>query len=191
MKITKKQWETAQRREKEWHKRARGNQEAAHREACKQYFEYVGLGQNIQGKNIIEVGPGDYPALMYCENIGKSIIIEPLPSEKLKENIKNLPIELIEKSAENVKFPTVDEVWLFNVLQHVIDPVKIIENAKQSAKVIRFFEPINYGLDSMHLHNFDMNYFMDHFGKCVKRYPPNLGAKNFHSHECAYGVYKT
>ena len=144
----------------------------------------------MKGKSIIEVGPADYPALEYCWNYSTSYIIEPLPGNVLVNLIRRRPIELIAQKAESVEFPKCDEVWLFNVLQHVQCPRKIINNAKQAAKIIRFFEPVNYPVDKMHLHMFTLNCFMKHFGDCVKHYPKTNNVKNFHTWQCAYGIYK-
>ena len=82
-------------------------------------------------------------------------------------------------------------MWLLNVLQHVQNPGEIIYKAKLSADVIRFFEPINFPTDKMHLHNFSLEFFQDLIGDCVKHYEKRTDVKNFHTWECAYGVYRT
>jgi hypothetical protein len=79
------------------------------------------------------------------------------------------------------------EVWLMNVLQHVYDLELVIENVKK-ADCVRFFEPIDYGTDGMHLHNLTEEMFIDWFGKC-KIYGPNKDADCFHQWKCAYGVW--
>ena len=105
--------------------------------------------------------------------------------------IKNKLIVLIEQPAEEIDFNfRVNEVWLFNVLQHVINPSKIIYNCKRISKRIYFFEPINCGLSDCHLWDFNLEYFKDHFGNCVQHYKGNKEAKNFHTHECAFGIWK-
>ena len=45
-----------------------------------------------------------------------------------------------------------DECWLYNVLQHVDDPHRVVEVAKRAAKVLRVFEWINIPGDEMHPH---------------------------------------
>lgn len=153
------------------------------------YRAFLDIDYKLNGKRIIEIGCANYSAITYCINEGQSMVIEPLVSEHLRRNTSGRNIMLNGASAENITFPEVDEVWLFNVLQHVINPDTIIEKAKAAAKVIRFFEPIEAGTDTMHLHNFDLEYFKRHFGECVKYYPSFREIEGFHSHQCAYGVW--
>ena len=149
-----------------------------------QYFKYLDIKLDQNGKKIVEIGPADFPALAYCNNYSKdSYVIEPMPSEHLKRS----GIKIVDRPAENVNIEA-DEVWLMNVLQHVIDPHKIVERAKK-AKVVRFFEPINYGVDECHLWNLTTGMFKEWFGDCVNYYPKNNNYINFHQWECAYGVY--
>lgn len=155
------------------------------------YFNFVELDFNLNGKSVIEIGPANFPALRYCPNIGKSYIIEPTVTAHLKQCVEGLGIEIFGKPAEDIDFPKVDEVWLFNILQHTINPSLIIKKAKKAAKIIRFFEPIEAGIDECHLHEFTLDYFKKHFGECVKYYAPHTIEKDFHQHQCAYGVYTT
>lgn len=154
------------------------------------YRAFLDIDWDLKGKSVIEIGCANYSGITYCSNHGGSFVIEPLPSEHLRRNIGNKKILIIDERAEDVDFPDADEVWLLNVLQHVVDPDLIIQKAKAAAKVIRFFEPIEAGTDVMHLHNFTMDYFRGHFGECVKYYPAFREIEGFHSHQCAYGVWK-
>lgn len=148
-----------------------------------QYFKWLDIDYDLKGKCVAEVGPADFPALSYCQNIGASFIVEPMPSKHLYD----FNIMVCNDMAEDVDFSMCDEVWLFNVLQHTLKPGNIIENAKK-AKCVKFFEPINYGTDGAHLHNFTLDYFRLWFGE-VKHYPKNQTAVNFHQWECAYGIW--
>lgn len=174
-------WQLAQIEERKFHTGSFDH----YMESYKHYFKYLGIKPGLENKKIVEIGPADYPALAYCSDIGESFVIEPMPSEVLKTF--NIPI--VTDCAEDV-FYQADEVWLMNVLQHTIDPNKIIERAKKQAKVIRFFEPINYGVDECHLWNFTLEDFKNWFGDSVEYYPKNETAKNFHTWECAYGIYE-
>ena len=153
------------------------------------YFKYTKVNQNLKGKRIIEIGCSNYPALHYCHNYGTSYIIEPLVSTHLLKYLQHSSIALYPCAAEDVNFPVVDEVWLFNVLQHTMNPDLIIAKSKAAADIIRFFEPIEYGTDGMHLHDFTMEYFTKHFGKCATYYPANQEIERFHAHQSAYGIY--
>ena len=55
-----------------------------------------------------------------------------------KKNIEYWKIKGEDLNEENW-----DEVWIYNCLQHVDDPEKIIKNALKAGKVLRLFEWIN------------------------------------------------
>lgn len=82
------------------------------------------INGNTSG-NLFVVDPCDYPEWVYDRYLEKDIYFKPVPAEE---------------------FTTVfhyDEVWIYNVLQHVIDPEKIIKVAKKHGKTIRIFEWID------------------------------------------------
>ncbi|HEU5290949.1 MAG TPA: hypothetical protein VFU05_09925 [Cyclobacteriaceae bacterium] len=183
--ISKERWDAAQIAERSFHKEDFQTGYNHYAESYRQYFQHLGIDYDLQGKNIVEIGPADFPALAYCKNAGTgSIIIEPMPSEHLKRFGLTIKTDL----AEDAEYQA-DEVWLLNVLQHVMNPYEIVERAKKQASVIRFFEPINYGIDDCHPWNLTMDMFREWFGEVVKYYPPNQPVKNFHTWECAYGVW--
>jgi len=191
--IDNEKWLKAQAAERRFHKDPFRIGLNAYYQSYMQYFKHLGLDFNCHGKSIIEIGPADYPALFYCYDYLLGYIIEPMPSSILKELISGKTLTHIDRPAEDIdwskEFPAVSEIWLFNVLQHVKDPDMIIEKCKQQTEAICFFEPINCGISDCHLWSFDLEYFRTHFGDCVKHYPGNPDARNFHTHECAYGVW--
>lgn len=178
-------WLKAQAAERRFHNESFDEGVEHYRQSYEQYFRYLEIDSNLWGKNIVEIGPADFPALAYCINRGSfSHIIEPMPSDHLKR----FSIPIASQCAEDAEYKA-DEVWLFNVLQHVIDPHKIVERAKQQSNVIRFFEPINYGIDECHPWNLTMEMFKEWFGDCVQHYPAGQQVTNFHTWECAYGIW--
>jgi len=187
--ITNEQWQQAQILERRAHTMEKSKAVDAYRNAYKQYFGYLGMEADQYMSIIVEIGCADVPALLFCYNfIG--FVIEPMESSVLKEICELKHIPLIKDMAETCKIPECDEIWFFNVLQHVLNPDIVIERAKKAAKIIRFFEPINFGIDRKHLHNFTLDYFKKHFkNDVVKHYPTNTEAVDFHTHECAYGTW--
>jgi hypothetical protein len=184
--VTHERWLKAQEAERSFHNESFEEGRIHYGNSYAQYFNYLGIDSDLKGLNIVEIGPADFPALGYCQNIGHgSFIIEPMPSDHLKRF--NIPIQSV--MAEDAEY-SADEVWLFNVLQHVVDPYKIAERAKRQANVIRFFEPINYGVNECHPWNLTLEMFKEWFGECVQYYPFNDNAKQFHTWECAYGVWR-
>lgn len=185
MSIDRTTWLDAQREERKFHVMRRDEGIRHYKDTYRQYFKFLGIDNDLKGKEVAEVGPADFPALMTCYNRENSFIVEPMPSEILQ----TFNIFVFQELAEDVDFSECDEVWLFNVLQHVVNPALIVENVKQ-AKVVRFFEPINYGVDECHLHNLTLDMFYDWFGDKVQYYEKNNKAVNFHQWECAYGVWE-
>jgi hypothetical protein len=187
--ITIERWKEAQQAETKYHRDPKEKLLKIYRDSYRQYFKYVGLGNDLQGKKIIEIGPAHIPALYFCTNY-EGVIIEPMESEILRDITIEKNIRLIKEPAEYVDLKGYDEAWLFNVLQHVIDPDLLIYNIKRSVKLIRFFEPVNMGTAPQHPHAFTINDFINWFFTDTKIYPAKPSAKNFHTHECCYGVYK-
>lgn len=176
-------WEKAQIAERQQHRMDVNDAIKHYAESYRQYFEYVGINSDVTGKVIAEIGPADIPGLYYCQGTEKSFVVEPMPSEILP----TLGIKVRKMKAEKIDYSKVDEVWLFNVLQHVEDLYKVVEKAKKS-KVVRWFEPIYQGTDACHLHNLTDDMFMGWFGHS-NRYIAKPDVKAFHTATCSYGVY--
>lgn len=159
------------------------------------YFEYTSISAvDLGGISVIEIGCGHFPGITYCRNAGDVILVDPLNSGFINESASEShcrSIIQIRESAESAEFRVVDEIWIFNVLSHVIDPTGLIEKCKRYAKTIRFFEPLNVKKDESNLNSFTLDFFRSHFGASVKYYPNNRNAVAFHQQECAYGVYKS
>ena len=183
--ISKERWLQAQEAERSFHQEDFATGFKHYAESYRQYFNHLEIDTDLKGKDVVEIGPADFPALSHCINAGEgSLIIEPMPSEYLKRSGFKINTGL----AEDTEYKA-DEVWLFNILQHVMNPYKIVERAKRQASVIRFFEPINYGVNDCHPWNLTIDMFNNWFGDCVKYYPANQPVKNFHTWECVYGVW--
>jgi len=188
--ITKERWEEAQIAEANW---LSNSQETAehYRRTYNCYFKYLGMNFDQEGKIIVEVGPSAFPALTYCENVGQAIIVEPLPSAAIKVQLAWSEFLLIACPLEEIDdtvLPRAAEVWLLNVLQHVIDPELFISKCKLIAPVIRFFEPIDFGVSDCHPHTYSIEDFIRWFGH-AERY---IGGSDegFHTADCAYGTWR-
>jgi len=148
-----------------------------------QYFNFLGIDRDIKGKVIAEIGPADIPGLYYCKGAQNSFVIEPMPSDILPK----LGIKIRKTKAEKIDYSKVDEVWLFNVLQHVENPSLIVQKVKK-AKVVRWFEPVEQGTDACHLHNLTHEMFVDWFG-VSNWYTAKSDVQAFHTAPCSYGIY--
>lgn len=142
-------------------------------------FHFCQIESDQHGKHIIEVGCGPVPVASFCTNLTLTVV-EPLPYSLSQ-------YQWIKGPAEDAEFDG-DEVWSFNVLQHVRDPELFIEKIKQVGAV-RFFEPIDYPVSNHHPHYFTLADFQRWFGDCVKRYDKPWWP-GFHDAPCAYGVWR-
>jgi len=193
--ISMERWNIAQEAEKKAHITTSFEDSLKHyRHGYQIYFKYLEINPDLNNKSIIEIGPARVSSLFFCKNFSKAIVVEPTVYEENNFLYKKLNIELINKPAEEIEFPQVDEIWLMNILEHTINPNLIIDKCKKSCKVIKFFEPIDIRspeeYDPCHPHAFDINFFKMHFGNCVKRYIRGT-EPNFHTKDNAYGIYLT
>lgn len=188
MVITNERWQQAQQEERKQHTYTYKEGVSHYKKSYDNYLKYLGTDYNHKGKAITEIGCADFPALQHvdCE---LKCVIEPMPSPML-QNICNMHnIWLISEPVEQIEsFPTSDEIWLLNVLQHVIDPDKFIEKCKATTKLIRFFEPLNYPADVCHPHVLTEADFKRWFGE-FNVYSDKVAG--FHQWSCAYGNFKT
>ena len=186
MRISDKRHEEAQIAERRFH-----DNDIKHHGLDKVLSNYSeSYAHNQEGKSIIEIGPAHIPALYFCENYSQSLIIEPMPSDTLRELINYLPIYISTSPAEETEIEgKADEVWMFNLLQHVLDPNELIENAKKWANTIRFFEPVDQPISDCHPHAPTQEDFKRWFGDSAKLYKENPNAVNFHTAKCMHGTW--
>ena len=141
-------------------------------------FHFCQISPDQGGKHIVEVGCGPVPVASFCTGV-RLTVIEPLPYALSGYNWINCAVEDAEFEG--------DEVWCFNVMQHVRDPEAFIEKIKQVG-VVRFFEPIDYPVSNHHPHTYTFADFKRWFGDCVKYYGSDWW-EGFHDAPCAYGVW--
>lgn len=185
--ITKERWHRAQVAERSCHTFGLEQGVAVYRESYKKMFTYLGMDFCQHGKSIIEIGPADFPALAYCHNYAGTII-EPMPSEHLATFCSSHQVRLITEPVEECDLMPCDEIWMFNLLQHVIDPELLVSKCKVAAKAIRYFEPVDYGTCEFHPHTFSQRDFERWFGGSVNRYTDRLEA--FFDDDCVFGTWK-
>jgi hypothetical protein len=110
------------------------------------YAKFMGLVRtgtyfDGAGKKILDVGGGPSSMLLKCQNLREGKVIDPIAYPKWtieRYTYKNISVQI--DLAENMQESGWDEVWIYNCLQHVLDPKKIIEKAKLAAPVLRIFE---------------------------------------------------
>jgi SAM-dependent methyltransferase len=106
---------------------------------------------NVLGKSILDIGCGPWSMLLRCYNAGRLVGVDPLqyPPSVVRRyrnygiEFLNLPGEQIPPPEQQACFGYFDEVWIYNVLQHVVDPQKVLQNAIASAAKLRIIEWVN------------------------------------------------
>tara|TARA_R110000765_G_C18750208_1_gene587767 strand:- start:86 stop:766 length:681 start_codon:yes stop_codon:yes gene_type:complete len=123
------------------------------------YAKCMGLQQStaygfmVNGKKILDIGGGPVSLLLKCYDHGGSKVVDPLKYPRWTvDRYNSHNVEYDQKSGEDVHETGYDEVWIYNCLQHVIDPQKIIENAKKAAPVLRIWEWIDIPAHDGHPH---------------------------------------
>jgi hypothetical protein len=98
---------------------------------------------DLGGRSVIDIGGGPASLLLKCVNFSRACVLDPASYpqwvwDRYSEcGIAVWRIEAEEMEAETREY---DEAWIYNVLQHVRDPRRVIANARAIAKHIRLFE---------------------------------------------------
>ena len=158
------EWETAQQEEKNFW----GTCANTYNEETKQlvYAKKMGIKQitvngdpyhfDTEGLRILDIGGGPSSMLLKAVGWKMAIVIDPCAYPIwVSMRYTEAGIFYGQETGEEIPydFPQkLDEVWIYNVLQHTKDPEKIIENAKRVGKVIRIFEWIDHEANEMHPH---------------------------------------
>ncbi len=126
------------------------------------FAEYgVGLGGELdmQQKSVLDVGGGPVSMTLRCINAGPLVVVDPCDwPPVVHRRYKNYGIKFIRAPGEelhNCDLECFDEVWIYNVLQHVADPAAVVANAVRRLGPhgrLRMFEWINIPADDCHPH---------------------------------------
>lgn len=138
----------------------------------KEVISRIGQGFqfNLRGKSILDIGGGPISLLLKCVNFSKAVVVDPCKfPDWVLERYKAHNIEFINKPGEEIDLQGFDEVWIYNVLQHVIKPGEVLKRTKKAGKIIRIFEWINTGGSAGHPHNLTSAWLDKYFnGKLQK-----------------------
>jgi hypothetical protein len=167
--VTTAEWEAAQEWEASWW----GSCANTFGEEAKQitYAHRMGLANvgvsggywplyDLAGRSVIDLGGGPVSILLKCVNGGERLVVDPAPyPDWVEARYHAAGIRYLRRPAEesihfNESDPDelFDEAWIYNVLQHVIDPERVVENARASARAVRLFEWIDLPAYQGHLH---------------------------------------
>lgn len=155
-------WESAQQFECDWW----GTEPGPHwqEEIGKQqtYARLMGLPDdlNLKTKTIIDVGCGPVSMLLRATH-GGGLGVDPLTmSEATKARYAEANVELHHGKAEDfAPARCFDEGWMYNCLQHVDDPDKVMKMLLRSAVAVRIFEWIEMPIYPGHRHTLTIDQF--------------------------------
>lgn len=188
-------WQQAQEWEKNWWQMAINT----YGEETKQllYAEKMGLKTfhdgkspfnfDMEGKKVLDIGGGPVSLLLKCINV-RGKVIDPCDYPQwIYDRYKLAGIEFEKKKGEDIEEKDFDECWIYNVLQHVENPEKVIKNALGAGKIVRIFEWIDTPANEGHPHCLTeekLNEWLGGTGKVEELNLPTLKGR------CYYGIFK-
>ena len=164
-------------------------------------LDVKGYKYNLGSKSVLDIGGGPSSLLLKAEGLSLGLVVDPLAypawtmdryvskgimvsrseGESLRVNNHN---QLVVPDL-NQSFSIFDEVWIYNCLQHVVDPELILFNARRSAKILRIAEWVDCPPDEMHpwvLNEKDLRKWLDtSWGNTVELNEDNCWGKMFYA----------
>lgn len=143
----------------------------AHYMKIKMVTRYGVTAFDCQGASVIDIGGGPVSMLLKTQtptqsenNLlfprmavrGDAVVVDPCPYPKwVKQRYDEACIELWQMGGEDLDRTTrtFDEAWIYNCLQHTIDPARIIANALRLCRTLRIFEWVDTGVTPGHPHS--------------------------------------
>lgn len=185
---TKKEWQEAQDWEAWWW----GTCVNTYGEETKQfdYAKRMGLRRlddsqgpyfDLGGVDVLDMGGGPVSMLLKCRNRGKCHVVDPCDyPDWVAARYEAADIFYHKVRAEDVAFDEpFDEVWLYNVLQHVHNPKKVVAQCLKYGRIVRVFEWLEIGVGAGHPHNLleaDLDRWFGGYGQVV---PAHRGKEYF------------
>ena len=155
-------WELAQHYEHEWwgtEPNRRWDEEIAKQGT---YARLMGLPADLDmgSKTILDVGCGPVSMLLRATH-GGSVAVDPLVmSDETKAEFADADVVLHQGKAEDFKpWKRFDEGWIYNCLQHVDDPNRVMSMLLRSVDTVRIFEWIDMPVCEGHPHMLTVEQF--------------------------------
>jgi hypothetical protein len=100
---------------------------------------------DLGGYSVIDIGGGPCSLLLKCRNTAMAVVVDPCGYPNwVAERYSLAEIEYVVEEGEaflpKIRPNSVDEIWIYNVLQHVSDPELVVRESRRCAKRIRLFE---------------------------------------------------
>lgn len=132
------------------------------------------------GRSVLDVGGGPVSMTLRCWDSPNLIVVDPCQwPASVERRYRNYGIKFICAAGEDldrIALPVsmlnsgrFDEVWCYNVLQHVQDPAKVVKNAFARVApggVFRIFEWLNIPADECHPHVLTAEWLLNTLTRC-------------------------
>lgn len=118
-----------------------------------------GCTVRVDGGYIVDIGGGPTSLLLKAQGWDRARVVDPAKyPEWVYGRYTAAGIECVTWKGEkyvdlalgDAHLP--DEVWMYNVLQHVEDPRKVVQGACNLAPVVRLFEWVEFPTNEAHIH---------------------------------------
>lgn len=160
--ISDARWAIAQQCERDWWRAADRTGQVS--QSAPWYAELLGIARaSINGRSVLDLGGGPFPiGLVLDLPLAQLTIVDPLAT--LMSSVTLPDVVRVAMPAEEYAGPTCDEVWGYNVLQHVIDPAAVLNTAKYHARrVIRWFDWVDTAIYPVHPHTISAQWLINQF----------------------------
>lgn len=118
------------------------------------YAGLLGIGYGPVPESVTDIGCGPESLLLTAPARGTMVAVD--PTAFLAEDEARYAAHGIQRAvmpAEDYVGPQTEEVWMYNCLQHTIDPRKVLAVVTAHAAVrVRIFEWTHVPTDGLHLH---------------------------------------
>ncbi len=124
---------------------------------------------DLRGLSVVDLGGGPASMLLKCVG-GNGVVVDPCPyPEWVAQRYQAAGIDYRVEEAEGLRLSArFSECWIYNVLQHVVDPERVIASARANGYTLRIFEWLETPPSDGHphtLHADDMNRWIGGIGQ--------------------------
>lgn len=133
-----------------------------------------------KGPRILDIGGGPVSMLLRLQGPFKGTVVDPQDvPDWVKARYASKGIRYVQSRAEDLAEDTkpYDEIWIYNCLQHTVDPQRILRWAVGHSKLIRIFEWIDHPISIGHPHTLTKQMLNDELkgiGRIEENDMPNL-----------------
>ncbi len=108
---------------------------------------------DLEGRSVLDLGGGPVSMLLKTVNGARMMVVDPCPyPDWVAERYRVARISLHPAEAERFDAERYDECWIYNVLQHVVDPQAVVATARAHADTVRIFDWIEHPASEGHPH---------------------------------------